>query len=174
MALVTHRRTAKKSARVPRQGGKRAQPGSEAADAIVHADLNMAAAALLYDMAALQSASRSQFGYKRAAKAIIGLPVSVADLVAAGALRDVAFIGPSSATIITEVVEHGHSPTGEAAVAQSKPRTDLGLRPGISFPGSGTTFAMKRGLRPDSSKNGNLQPEAEKPGGQFPKCLSHI
>jgi hypothetical protein len=65
------------------------------AEAIVHSDLNMAAAALLYDMAALQSASRSQFGYKRAAKAIVGLPVSVADLVHAGALRDVEFIGPS-------------------------------------------------------------------------------
>ena len=35
----------------------------------------MAAAALLYDMAALQPTERSQFGYKRAAKAIIGLPV---------------------------------------------------------------------------------------------------
>ena len=46
-----------------------------AADAIVNDDLNMAAAALLYDMAALQSTERSQFGYKRAAKAIVGLPV---------------------------------------------------------------------------------------------------
>ena len=81
---VTHRR--RKAA--PANGSRAAAE----AEAIVHSDLNMAAAALLYDMAALQSASRSQFGYKRAAKAIIGLPVSVADLVRAGALRDVPFI----------------------------------------------------------------------------------
>jgi histidinol phosphatase-like PHP family hydrolase len=88
----------------------------------------MAAAALLYDMAALQSASRSQFGYKRAAKAIVGLPVSVADLVNANALREVPFIGPSSAKIITEVVHEGHSPTVEAAVAQSARRGDVESR----------------------------------------------
>jgi histidinol phosphatase-like PHP family hydrolase len=85
----------------------------------------MAAAALLYDMAALQGTSRSQFGYKRAAKAIVGLPVSVSELVGAGALRDVPFIGPSSAKIITEVVEQGHSPTVETAVAQSARRSDV-------------------------------------------------
>jgi putative hydrolase len=89
------------------------------AESIVHDDLNMAAAALLYDMAALQANERSQFGYKRAAKVVIGLPVSVADLVGAGTLRDVEFIGPSSARIITEVVEQGRSPSVEAAVAKS-------------------------------------------------------
>jgi histidinol phosphatase-like PHP family hydrolase len=90
-----------------------------AADAIVHDDLNIAAAALLYDMAALQSADRSQFGYKRAAKAIVGLPVSVADLVRAGTLRDVEFVGPSSARIVKELVEQGHSPSVDAALAKA-------------------------------------------------------
>ena len=80
------------------------------ADAVVQDDVNMAAAALLYDMAALQPAERSQFGYKRAAKAIIGLPVSVADLVLAGTLREIPFVGPASARIVTEVVEQGRSP----------------------------------------------------------------
>jgi putative hydrolase len=79
----------------------------------------MAAAALLHDMAALQSTERSQFGYKRAAKAIAGLPVSVADLVAAGTLRDVEFVGPASARIVTELVEQGRSPSVEAAIAKS-------------------------------------------------------
>ena len=111
---VTHRRTRKRA--------------SDDADAIVHDDLNMAAAALLYDMASLQGTSRSQFGYKRAARAIVGLPVSVGDLVAAGTLRDVPFIGPSSAKIIAEVVEQGHSPTVEAAVAQSPKRSDTMTR----------------------------------------------
>lgn len=79
----------------------------------------MAAAALLYEMAALQPSERSQFGYKRAAKAIIGLPVSVGDLVAAGSLRDVEFVGPASARIITEVVQQGRSPSVEEAIANA-------------------------------------------------------
>jgi histidinol phosphatase-like PHP family hydrolase len=112
--LVTHRRPVKRV--------------TEDSEAIVHGDINMAAAALLYDMAALQSTSRSQFGYKRAAKAIVGLPISVADLVAAGTLRGVPFIGPSSARIITEVVEQGGSPTVEAAIAQSSKRSDVSSR----------------------------------------------
>ena len=45
------------------------------------ADANLEAAALLYDMAALQPTERSRFGYKRAAKAIARLPVLVSDLV---------------------------------------------------------------------------------------------
>jgi histidinol phosphatase-like PHP family hydrolase len=82
-------------------------------------DLNMRAASLLYDMAAMQPTERSQFGYKRAAKAIVGLPVSVAELVAAGSLREIPYVGPSSARVITELVEAGSSPTVDAALAKS-------------------------------------------------------
>lgn len=85
-------------------------------------DVNLAAAALLYDMAALQPTERSRFGYKRAAKAIAGLPVPVADLVAAGTLREVPFVGPSSERIIAEFVTQGSSPTVEAAVAKAGKR----------------------------------------------------
>ena len=83
------------------------------------ADANLAAAALLYDMAALQPTERSRFGYKRAAKAIAGLPVAVTDLVAAGTLREVPFVGPASERIITEFVTQGASPTVEAAIAKA-------------------------------------------------------
>ena len=79
----------------------------------------MAAAGLLYDMAALHSDSRAEIGYKRAAAAIVALPEPVADLVARGALRDVPFVGPSSARIVSEYVESGRSGTVEAAVAAS-------------------------------------------------------
>ena len=82
-------------------------------------DVNLAAAGLLHDMAGLQPTERSQFGYKRAAKAIVFLPVSVTDLVAAGTLRDVPFVGPSSSRIVTELVEQGHSPTVESAISKS-------------------------------------------------------
>jgi histidinol phosphatase-like PHP family hydrolase len=111
-----------------RAKARRRTPSSAAADAIVHDDVNMAAAALLYDMAALQPTERSQFGYKRAAKAIIGLPVSVADLVAAGTLRDVDFVGPASARIITEVVQQGRSPSVEEAIAKSRRPSDVSSR----------------------------------------------
>jgi len=82
-------------------------------------DLNMEAAGLLQDMAALQPNERSQLGYKRAAKVVIALPLSVSDLVAAGTLRDVPYIGPSSARIITELVETGTSATLEKSLAAS-------------------------------------------------------
>jgi putative hydrolase len=108
--------------------GPRVGRHSSLADAIVQEDVNLAAAALLYDMAALQPTERSQFGYKRAAKAVIGLPVSVADLVRAGTIREIPFVGPSSARIITELIEHGRSPTVDAAVAASTRASDVTTR----------------------------------------------
>jgi histidinol phosphatase-like PHP family hydrolase len=86
---------------------------------LADADVNARAAALLYEMAALQKTERSQFGYKRAAKALVALPVSVADLVEAGTLRDVPYVGPASARIVTEFIEEGASPTLDAALAAS-------------------------------------------------------
>jgi putative hydrolase len=83
------------------------------------ADGNLSAAALLYDMASLQPTERSQFGYKRAAKAIVRLPVPVADLVQAGTLRDVPFVGPASERIITEFVRTGSSQTVAAAIEKA-------------------------------------------------------
>ena len=76
-------------------------------------------------MAALQESARSALGYKRAGRAVAALADSVADLVQSNALRDVASIGPSSAGIVAELVEHGHSPTVDAAVARSGKTTQL-------------------------------------------------
>jgi putative hydrolase len=88
-------------------------------------DANLVAAALLYDMASLQGTERSRFGYKRAAKAIARLNVPVADLVRAGTLREVPFVGPASARIITEFVTTGASPTVEAAIAAAGKRAAI-------------------------------------------------
>lgn len=127
-------------------------PAKDVAESIVHDDLNMAAAALLYDMAALQPNERSQFGYKRAAKVVIGLPVSVADLIAAGTLRDVEFIGPSSARIITELVEQGRSPSVETAMAKSTRPSQVTSR--REFRGAYLShFAMQRALAAALGKN---------------------
>ena len=88
-------------------------------------DLNLAAAALLYDMAALQAADRSRFGYKRAARAIASLTVPVSELVAAGTLSEVPYVGPSSARIITEFVTTGASATVAAAIEKSGKQAEL-------------------------------------------------
>ena len=135
-----------------RKKAQRRAPADDVADSIVHGDLNMAAAALLYDMAALQPNERSQFGYKRAAKVVVGLPVSVADLVAAGTLRDVDFIGPSSARIITEVVEQGGSPSVEAAIGKSTRPSEVTSR--REFRGAYLShFAMQSALAAPLGKN---------------------
>lgn len=115
-------------------------------------DLNMRAAGLLYDMAELQSAERARFGYKRAAKAVVGLPVLVSDLIAADTLRDVPFIGPSSARIITELAGQGSSPTVEAAVAASSRRSQVAakrLLRGNFLSQVGMLEALGRSLGPD-------------------------
>ena len=91
-------------------------------------DLNLAAAALLYDMVALQPSERSAFGYKRAAKSIVGLTESVVDLVLADRLRDVPFVGPASTRIIRELVETGRSVTVEKAMAASAKESDVARR----------------------------------------------
>jgi histidinol phosphatase-like PHP family hydrolase len=127
-------------------------PADDVADSIVHEDLNMAAAALLYDMAALQPNERSQFGYKRAAKVVVGLPVSVADLVAAGTLRDVEFIGPSSARIIIEVVEQGRSPSVENAMAKAARPSEVTSKRGFRSAYL-SHFAMQRALAAPLGRN---------------------
>ena len=121
VTLVTHRDPVKKADR----RSNRTSRIPIAAAAIVREDLNMAAAGLLYDMASLQGSERSRFGYKRAAKAIVGLPVAVSELVAAGVLRDVPFVGPSSERIITEFLDLGRSPSVEAAVAKAGKSSQL-------------------------------------------------
>jgi histidinol phosphatase-like PHP family hydrolase len=83
-------------------------------------DLNMIAAGLLHDMAALQGNQHAQRAYRRAARAVIGLPMPVSDLVQAGTLHDVPFIGPSSARVIVEFVETGSSKIVDTAVASSQ------------------------------------------------------
>lgn len=103
----------------PRTGKLGRKPGLPTAAERIH-DSNVEGAGLLHDMAALLGSARSQLGYKRAAKAVIALPVSLADLVEAGSLRDVPFIGPSSARILTELVETGTSQTVSSAIAGSK------------------------------------------------------
>ena len=79
-------------------------------------------------MVALQPSERSAFGYKRAAKSIVGLTESVVDLILADRLRDVPFVGPASTRIIRELVEAGRSVTVEKAMAASAKESDVARR----------------------------------------------
>ena len=107
------------SVKVVTQRRNRRGTHEPAADAPVD-DVNLSVAGLLYDMAAMQPTERSQMGYKRAARAIVGLPVPVGELVASGRVLEVPFVGPSSARIITEFVRDGRSASVEAALAASR------------------------------------------------------
>lgn len=88
-------------------------------------DPNIEAAGLLYDMSALQTSEHSRFGYKRAARAVAGLPACVFDLVERGVLKEVSFIGPASTRILTEFAAEGHSPTVDRALEASPRRAEV-------------------------------------------------
>ena len=116
--------THQKRPRRPKPDQQRKAPAHQTAIA----DGNLQVAALLYDMASLQPAERSRFGYKRAGKAIAALRVPVAQLVAEGTLGDVPFVGPASARIITEFVTTGESETVKAAVAKAGKSADVAAK----------------------------------------------
>ena len=124
---------------------KRDATAAKLVEELIHDDVNMAAAALLHDMAALQPTERSQFGYKRAAKAIVGLPVPVSELVSAGSLRDVPFIGPSSARIIDELVDQGPLADRRRGGRQGEPAR-TGARAARIQVGYLSHFALQRAL----------------------------
>jgi histidinol phosphatase-like PHP family hydrolase len=54
--------------------------------------------------------------------------MSVAEVVAAGTLREIPFVGPSSARVIVECVETGSSPTVDAALAASSKASQVAER----------------------------------------------
>lgn len=92
-------------------------------------DRNIVAAALLHDLAILQSSERSAFGYKRAAKALAaGIDRSVVDLIAEGTLRDIPFVGASSERIVSELVRTGASASVDSAVAGSAKKGEVEKR----------------------------------------------
>lgn len=132
-------------AKPPRKSRGRPSRTVEAAAAIEPEDVNIQAAGALYDMAALQSAERSRFGYKRAAKTVAGLPTLVSDMVDSGTLNEIPFVGPSSIRIITEVVRDGRSATLESAIERAGNPSRLAA--GRSLRGNFLShFAMQRAL----------------------------
>ena len=83
-------------------------------------DSNQIIAALLRDLASVQQSQQSQWGYKRAAAAILDLDEPIENyLKPDGTLRKIPNIGPKSEPIILEVLRTGRSETVERAIAAS-------------------------------------------------------
>jgi len=81
-------------------------------------NLNSTIAGLLRDLAAVQTSKQQRWGYARAAEAIAGLATPIESFLQPdGTLRKIPHIGPSSARVITEVLQTGASPTVEQALA---------------------------------------------------------
>ncbi|MEO7191950.1 MAG: PHP domain-containing protein [Vicinamibacterales bacterium] len=92
-------------------------------------DTNALVAALLRDLAVVQTTRGSEWGYKGAASAVLQLEVPLEDLVKVdGALEQVPNIGPSSRKVILEVLATGGSERVERAVAASPKAADIARR----------------------------------------------
>lgn len=93
---------------------------------------NAKIAALLRDLAAVQTAQQSTWGYKRAAAAILDLEEPIERYVRDdGTLRKIAHVGPKSEMVILEFLRAGASPTVERAVAASGKSRDVEKRRGL-------------------------------------------
>ena len=83
-------------------------------------DTNGLIAALLRDLATVQTSQQSRWGYKRAAAAVRNLEEPIESLLQPdGTLRKIPQVGPSSSRVILEVLRTGRSETVERAVAAS-------------------------------------------------------
>lgn len=88
-------------------------------------DLNMDVAGQLRDLAMVHSSRHASIAYKRAAQAVIALPMPLDQYVAQHALRDLHHIGPASERVILECLEHRRSPTVERAIEASGRRAEV-------------------------------------------------
>ena len=89
-------------------------------------DTNGLVAALLRDLAAVQTSQHSRWGYKRAAAAVRNLDEPIEALLQPdGTLRKIPHVGPSSTRVILEVLKSGRSESVERAVAASGRGSDV-------------------------------------------------
>jgi histidinol phosphatase-like PHP family hydrolase len=87
-------------------------------------DINSEVAGWLRDLAFVQTSTQSRWGYKRAASAVMDLPLPIDTLLNPdGTLQKIPSIGPASTRVILEVLRDGTSPIVERAVEAAQPRT---------------------------------------------------
>lgn len=116
--------------RQPERSRTRARGGRAAQR--VPPDVNAVIAGYLRDLAFIQTSTQKTYAWKRAAAAILWLDRSATEIAGPdGTLPKIAGIGPASTRVIREVLEHGASPTVEAAVDASGRREDIERRRGL-------------------------------------------
>ena len=97
-------------------------------------DINREVAGWLRDLAFAQASPHSRWGYRRAASAVMHLPVMIDTLVSPdGTLQKIPGIGPASTRVILEVLRDGSSPIVDRAVEKAEPkaRADILRRRGL-------------------------------------------
>jgi putative hydrolase len=95
-------------------------------------DVNADIYGLLRDLAAIQTAKSKEFGYKRAAAAVWSLDEPLDRLREQhGEVPRIRGLGPATLRVVNEVLDQGHSPTVDAAVANSGREVDILRRRGL-------------------------------------------
>ena len=97
-------------------------------------DINSEVAGWLRDLAFVQKSPHSRWGYKRAASAVMYLPVPIDTLVSPdGTLQKIPSIGRASTRVILEVLRDGASSIVDRAVEAAEPQTraDIVRRRGL-------------------------------------------
>src|SRR5688572_22074125 len=118
-------------------------------------DVNSDVAGWLRDLAFVQQSPHSRWGYKRAASAVLYLPVPIDTLLNPdGTLQKIPNIGPASTRVILEVLRDGVSPIVNQAVdaAEPKVRTDILRRRGLrsNFLSRAAAEAAMRSRKPNA------------------------
>jgi histidinol phosphatase-like PHP family hydrolase len=124
-------------------------------------DVNSEIAGWLRDLAFVQTSPHSRWGYKRAASAVMYLPVPIDTLVnVEGNLQKIPHIGPASTRVILEVLATGTSPTVDAALDNAAPKTraDVLRRRGLRshFLSRAAADAAMRARQPEAASRADV------------------
>jgi histidinol phosphatase-like PHP family hydrolase len=147
-------------------------------DLMAPKDTNIKVGALLRDLAAVQTSQQSKWGYKRAAQAILDLPVPLESLMQPdGTLQKIPHVGPSSLRVIYEVLKTGRSEIVDQAVSAAGKTKDVErsreLRGNFLSVAQVTeilNFQKNRGLRPRDYR-GDLQMHSDYSDGRVPLAV---
>ena len=125
-------------------------------------DVTSEVAGWLRDLAFVQKSTQSRWGYKRAASAVMYLPVPIDTLLNPdGTLQKIPSIGPASTRVILEVLRDGTSPTVDKAIeaAEKKTRDDILRRRGLrsNFLSRAAADAAMKARKPNAPSRADIR-----------------
>ena len=123
-------------------------------------DVNLELAGLLLDMASVAGDSQRGWGYKRAARAVLGIDQQITPLVEANTFRAVTGIGPTTDRIARELIHDGRSAFVERAVEEAGRQDDVSALRALR-----THFLSRAAVREILSQRGG--PSRKKYRGDF-------